>query len=166
MANPQEKLLATYAAEIQEFETAAFQVLLDRWLETAVGVQLDGLGSIVGKARAGSDDDTYRLLLRAQVLLNRSSGTVPEILEILELVIPGFTIELQQHFPAGFQVIVDQAPLPADDGPVVAFVVGQARAAGVRGLFQYFETAPVYRFDGAGGSVMDGGYFYSTTIER
>lgn len=158
--------IRTFAAEIQEFETAAFEVLTQRWLDTAVGVQLDGLGQIIGRERAGSDDDTYRLLLRAQILLNLSSGTVPQILAIIEKIIPGFVLRLVQHFPKSFTIVLDVVPLlPASTGPIVATVLTSATDAGARGLFQYYETDPVFRADGSGGSVLDGGYFLSTTIE-
>ncbi len=165
MANNIEKLLETYVAEVQEFETAAFEVLTQRWLDTAVGVQLDGLGKIVGKEREGADDDTYRRLLRAQILINLSGASVQEIVSILELVIAGAVIELKQEFPAGFTVVVDQAPIPTSTAITAAEVINQARAGGVRGLLQYYVTDPVFRFDGAGGSKFDGGYYFSTTIE-
>lgn len=158
--------IRTFAAEIQEFETAAFQVLTERWLDTAVGVQLDGLGQIIGRERAGSDDDTYRLLLRAQILLNLSSGTVPQILAIIEKIIPGFLLELVQHFPKSFTLLIGEEPLlPAGTGLIVASVLTSATDAGARGLLQYHETDPVFRLDGANGSKLDGGFHLSVTIE-
>lgn len=157
--------LATFAAELQEFETAAFEVLLDRWLETAEGVQLDGLGQIIGRERLGTDDDTYRLLLKAQILINLSSGTIPQILEIIPKVIPAISLEFVSEFPAGFTLVADDEPLDAGVGPIIADILTSATAGGVRGLFQYFETVPHFRFDGSGGSQFDGGFFFGTTIE-
>ncbi|GAB6170539.1 hypothetical protein JCM15765_04020 [Paradesulfitobacterium aromaticivorans] len=62
-------------------------------LDTAVGVQLDTLGEIVGVKRTvnfqptdGSspvlDDTTYRLILQAKILQNLWDGTIPQIYDL------------------------------------------------------------------------------------
>ena len=165
MANNIEKFLGVYAAQLQELETAILEVLVETRLANAVGVQLDVIGKIVGVERSSSTDDRYRALINAQIATNLASGTVPELLEIVGLVV-GESVELtlKQYFPAAFEIEVDAQTLPVGQGAVVAGVVKDAKAGGVNGLFRWYEVAPVFRLDGAGGSQLDGGFFLGTSL--
>jgi hypothetical protein len=62
-------------------------------LDNAIGIQLDTLGSIVGRKRTLTfqplngfspvlDDETYRLALKAKTAMNNWDGTIPQIYEI------------------------------------------------------------------------------------
>lgn len=76
-------LLGALVQETQEVE----QVFIDRQtqirLEDAVGAQLDGIGALLGVDRNALDDDTYRLRIQAQILINSVSGTRPEVIEVI-----------------------------------------------------------------------------------
>ncbi len=161
--NNTEKMVDIFAQQIQELETAYLQILIETRLSNSVGAQLDVLGIIVGRLRGGSADDRYRDLIQAQILINLASGTIPQILEILELILPDIDLELIRYFPAAFEVEADDQPLPAGQGEIVAGVVKSAKLGGVKGLFRYYETEPVFRLDGAGGSRLDGGYHLCTS---
>ena len=69
--------------QIQDLEDSSFEVLLNRWIDTAVGVQLDGVGAIVGEAREGRGDDEYRLAIKARIQINFSEATPEDILTAL-----------------------------------------------------------------------------------
>jgi hypothetical protein len=164
MANNFEKLIGVYARQIQELETAILQVLILTRLANAEGAQLDVIGRIVGRRRSNEDDDRYRDLLNAQILINLASGTIPEILAIVEIIVgPTIDLEFVQYFPAGFEIEADDQPLPAGQGQIVASLVKSAKLGGVKGLFRFYETEPVFRLDGAGGSQLDGGYHLCTS---
>lgn len=163
MANDIEKLVGVYIRQLQDLETATLEVLLLTRLENAVGVQLDLIGRIVGKDRGPSDDDRYRDLLSAQIAINLASGTIPEILSIMELVLPGVDLVLEESFPAAFELAAAQA-LPGDQGETIAALLKTAKAAGVNGLFHWHKTDPVFKLDGADGSQLDGGYFLATSL--
>lgn len=164
MANNFEKLIGIYARQIQELETAIFQVLILTRLANAAGAQLDVIGRIVGRRRSDEDDERYRDLLNAQILINLASGTIPEILAIVEIIVgPTIDLEFIQYFPAAFELEADDQPLPAGQGQIVAALIKSAKLGGVKGLFRFFETAPVFRLDGAGGSQLDGGYHLCTS---
>jgi hypothetical protein len=165
MANNIEKLVGVFTEQIQQLETALLEVLIETRLANAIGAQLDVIGRIVGRERADEDDDRYRDLIAAQIALNRASGTIPEVLSIVSLIVGAdVPLELTEYFPAAFEIEAMSGPLPAGQGATVASVVKQAKAGGVNGLFRYFETSPVFRLDGAGGSQFDGGYHMSTSI--
>ena len=99
-------LTTAYLEQIQDLEDALFQLITDRTIETAVGPQLDGIGSIVGEDREGRDDDDYRLAIRVRILLNLTDGTIEQVIEILKLATEGKTIHVvnQAH---GQSVLLD-----------------------------------------------------------
>ena len=165
MANNLETLLEIYASEIQALETAAFQVLDDRWLDSAVGTQLDNLGQIIGRDRLGEDDDTYRILLTSQIALNSSSGTVSEILYVLNLNVPTITLELEQLYPAAFVITAESDPITTSTATIISGLIDRLRAGGVRAYFTYYIADPLFKLDGADSSVFDGTYLFAATLE-
>lgn len=165
MANNLEKLISVFAAQVQDLETAALEVLVETRLANAEGAQLDVIGTIVGRARSNTTDGRYRDLIRAQIRINLASGTIPEILAIVELVLgPGIDLELIEYFPAAFEIEADDQPLVSGQGEIIAGLVKSAKAGGVNGLFRWYVTDPVFRLDGADGSCFDGGYFFATSL--
>ncbi len=79
-------LIRSVTDRAQELETAivsASENILS--LDSAEGVQLDLLGEILGEARDGRDDDPYRRALRVRVLVNRSDGTIEQLIAIILL---------------------------------------------------------------------------------
>lgn len=169
MTNNFEKLVASYAAENQEINDAALALLSRVFLDGAEGVQLDGLGQIIGVDRGPFDDDQYRALLRAQILVNRSSGTIAELITIVATALgqdeADTTLTLTESFPLDF-VLTNTTITPVGLGSVIADLVYSAKAAAVHGIFQYFDTTPVFAFDGFGGSKFDGGFFLRSAIRN
>jgi hypothetical protein len=173
-------LLASWLDEVQQAEDALWQLLVERWLSSAVGDQLDVLGRIVGEPRRGRDDDTYRLWISARNLVSRSSGKTTELLAIVRtLVAPEVVIELEEYYPAAF-VMRLHGTFTLDDGYQIAFMLRQAKAAGV--LFQMtwpvdvetFRFAPAdspvlsspFGFDaGAFAAVADGSFIPEPEVE-
>lgn len=81
-----EAMVRALAAQAQEIETAIIDLLLDRTVETAIGVHLDRIGDIVGETRDGeTDDEIYRRRVRARIYANRSSGTAEELIRIVHV---------------------------------------------------------------------------------
>ncbi len=134
--------LAAYVEQIQDLEDVYFDLLLDRAIDTAVGEQLDGLGSIVGEDRKGKDDDTYRLWIKARRLVNKSSGTAPQLIEILDLLTTN-AFEYRVEHPAAFSMIVDDIlALPSE----IAQILGEAAAAGVAVHLNYADVLDTAAF--------------------
>lgn len=85
-------LLTIYIQRYQALEDAIWQVITLRYIDTAFGVQLDGLGAIVNEPRGGLDDTSYLVVIKAKILILKSSGTGNQIQKILNLCIPpGYT---------------------------------------------------------------------------
>jgi len=125
-----EALLAAFVAQVQELEGVLFDLMEDRAIDTAAGIQLDGLGIIVNEERQGRDDSAYRQAIRARVVLNTSSGTPEDIIEIARAVLGDLEIEIQESYPAHFDAIVNDpvTPDPAAWQPSTVYALGDKRS--------------------------------------
>lgn len=153
-------LVAAAVNRVQEVEDGLWAVLTQRSIDAAVGEQLDKLGVLVGEPRNEKDDTTYRLWLRARLLINRGSGAGPELLAIFDLIKPvGATLQLVFEGPAAFALrilaVATSAPTP------LAQVLGKARAAAVLGILEFLTTTAALSFtlDGSGAQALDNGLF-------
>lgn len=150
-------LVEVLVAPLQELEGVFWDVLDLTDLEDATGEQMDVLGRVINQERAGLDDDTYRLWLRARVKLNRSSGTVPEIIEIFQLILPpGADVALLQEFPKAVALAASGVPLTADQAALYLLFLGAAVDAGVRYTFQWNDAVDAETFAFDGGNAGDG----------
>lgn len=77
--------LSSYLRQVQEIEDALYTYIFGVLLANAVGVHLDRIGAIVGEPRGGKSDDRYRLGIRIAARVNRSSGRVADLFDILRL---------------------------------------------------------------------------------
>ena len=97
-------------------------------LTDGVGAQLDLCGRILGEPRAGQTDALYRLALLVRVLINRSDGTIPQLLTIFSLY-EQTTVRVRETFPAAIEIEIDRDPIHA--GQDVHVRARQSVAAGV-----------------------------------
>lgn len=130
-----EALIAAYVEQVQDLENVFFQLLLERTLENAVGVQLDNLGTIIGEERMGLSDDDYRLRLRVRVKINASSGTPEQILKIFELLFPDNGFQILEFYPAAFNLIINNEL--TEDALQLAEILKESRPAGVKAFIEY-----------------------------
>ncbi len=88
-------LVTTLAKRVQVLEEAILEVFEAQPLATAVGAQLDNAGGIIGLARNGLDDATYRVLLYGTIALNNSDATTDAFISLVKLVFQTDTVFLQ-----------------------------------------------------------------------
>lgn len=128
-------LITIFAAPFQEVYDALLQLQDERDLDNAVGDQLDILGGVLNKLRAGADDDTYRIRLRAHIRLLKSSGTQPELLDLLDTLLAGSYL-FTPYYPASF--VIEAVPaLTASQASEFGAIIQAGKAAGVRGFLVY-----------------------------
>ena len=143
-------ILTAYLTQVQEIEDVAFDILAILGdIDSQVGEQLDLIGRIVGQDREGRTDAVYIQWIHARVLVNRSSGLVDELLQILELVASGNSRGYTPAYPASFLIEIFGAF--SGDAQAVAAILGEARAAGVNGQFLYSVQADADTFTWATG---------------
>ena len=144
-----ERFLRVFGTEMQSLVGALNQLLTQRTVDTAVGVQMDQIGLIVGEPRNGLTDDAYRPYLRGRIATNRSEGTTEDIIGVLRLVIndPTYTISVVREGVATLRVLITGATTTdAFAGTLFAFLQ-DAISAGVRGILEWYAVTPVFTYD-------------------
>lgn len=143
-----EAILTACLTQVQKLEDAIWEVIMIRGIELSEGVGLDAIGRIVGRARLGLEDSDYRVALRAQIRINRSSGTPNDLIEVTDLSLPqtGFTAEYGEEYPAAVLITVNEQ---------VTFLISvmfdnliRTKAGGVR-LFLFYtpsDPANIFQF--------------------
>lgn len=124
-------IVTAAASEVLELEQAAMAWRDGFLIANSAGVQLDILGRIVGRERTSSDDDIYRLWIRAQIAINLADGLAVDLIKIANAILfednPGFTYE--EHYPASVTMwLKDETSL---DAYTIAFLLHSVRAGGV-----------------------------------
>jgi len=94
-------------ATTDEFKT-------ERWIDTAIGKQLDGCGYIVGELRAGRDDDEYRKAIRFRVFVNISEGTPDALIDGLRYLIDSDDYQYLEMYPATAIMFANGPDVPID----------------------------------------------------
>lgn len=97
-------LINADSPQYDELEDVFFELLENRWLDTAEGAQLDILGEILDLDRYGRDDESYRTLLNLKVEINTSSGTPEIIIKAVKLLYGATEVIYSPAYPAGFNI--------------------------------------------------------------
>lgn len=147
-------VLSAFLDQVQDLENASFEVIENTTLANSEGAQLDGIGKIVGEERQGRSDADYQKALSARILVNISSGTIPELIAIVQAMVGLLiTIMVTEASPAAFDLTIDDSI--SEGAQTGAFVI-EAKPAGVLGVFRWFEETPEFRFDTAGKGLDEG----------
>jgi len=109
-----EGVIRATAASLQELENVFGDLLTQRYLDVAIGAQLDIIGIIVGLDREGRDDSTYRIALRTKISLNHSSGTPAAVIEAARFYTGASNVWYRELKPATIYVFTDGQSVPSD----------------------------------------------------
>ncbi len=93
-------LVAAIVKPLDELQGHADSIKSERWIDTAIGKQLDGCGYIVGEMRQGRDDDAYREALRFRVFVNISKGTPSALIQGLKFLTSPSDVQYIEQYPA------------------------------------------------------------------
>jgi hypothetical protein len=141
-------LLDSFIESFQELEYVYGDLYTERWLDEAVGAQLDGLGDIVGPDREGRDDDIYRELIRIFTSVNMSSGEWEILLTIVKEITYGTEVRIRGMFPARLTLFSNGPIVPLD---IISFLEESA-LAGVKVEFtSAYGSEPIFAFMAEGG---------------
>lgn len=142
---------------IQDAEDALFALWRARWIDNAEGVQLDGLGDLVGEERGGLDDDAFRVRIKVRIRANFASGTDQDIVDVFALLLSQATptIEITEYYPAG--LIVQVTTFVDTDPNVMARTLKDVRAAGVdtQLIYHVAEETEAFRTSAAASPTID-----------
>lgn len=108
-----QKLIKALCGPAQELQNVLWQLKTERWLSTAIGLQLDEIGEILGLPRnPGESDEDYRERLQFQIFINISSGTPEDIIRAIKYLTDASSIRFFDVFPAFFQLETDGLKFP------------------------------------------------------
>lgn len=93
-------LMAAIVGPLTTLETDADALIAERWIDTAVGKQLDGCGYIVGEYRQGRGDDAYRDAIKFRVFVNISKGTPTDLIRGLKFLTDPTDCQYLEAYPA------------------------------------------------------------------
>lgn len=133
---------------VQEAENMLFDLWQSRWIDNASGVQLDGLGSIVGIDRDGDSDTVYRLRIRARILSNVSNGTGDDVIRVAQTLADAASVSVTYSdlYPAAFQLQLTGGTITSDLLAQLYDGVKRARPAGVAFYILYSYVAETSQF--------------------
>lgn len=135
-------LMTTIGDAFHELETALYELQYEGTWRNATGVQLEMIGEEVGRPRGSLvDDEDYRKAILVDTATLFSSGTLPEILELLGTLFEGSTYYLDLAYPAGIRIRVEE--LSADDLDLVVDLFSDVPAAGVGMVISTYDPAEV-----------------------
>lgn len=117
---------------IQTFEDLVYEwYTVCRDVENATGDALNKLGSIVREPRADRTDGEYRRVIAARILVNRSTGKIPELYAVADALTNAQPCSIVESYPASM-VVYFYSGVGTARGSDVTRMLRQAKAGGVR----------------------------------
>jgi hypothetical protein len=107
-------------------------------LDNMKGNMLDRLGKLLDTKRNGDNDDHYRIRLKVKILLNKSTGSINDIIKIAELLYSGEDVHIVPNYPAGIRILHDGEGTPGLD---FNQIMRSTLAAGVS-----YDTTELFNF--------------------
>lgn len=151
-----EGVLQSYLEQVQELEVVFFALMVERYVLTAIGAQLDGIGDIVGEARGGKDDTNYRAAILGRIARNADHSRIEDLLEMFVALLPGFTFDLATVGTAAIQFTILEALGPSDPTPAVLNQqLQEAKGGGIHGSLIYSGVDADARFTFASGDALE-----------
>lgn len=150
-----QKLVKIITEPVQNIEDVNWELKTERWLSTAVGVQLDELGVILGLPRElNESDEDYRERLQFQIFINISNGTPEDSIRVLKFLTKASYIGYFELYPAAYQMETNGLvfPNPYNDLNDAIFQVSPAGVNYAPIVLTYnvpisFELSPDFSFE-------------------
>lgn len=139
--------------EVSQISLLAQNLLEERRLNTAKGVQLDQIGVLVGEYRLSRNDEDYLLGIKLRIAVNTSSGTVEDIINVLKLLYPeSSTYKIERVGAAKIRIRLGVDRPESDLIPIIQQVI----PAGVELLGINYNVKPLI-FTERGGVITETG---------
>ena len=151
-------IICAFVEQLQILEFAFVDLVSLRGINSAIGVQLDGIGEIVGLSRFTDDDDSYRAAIRLKIGQNTSSGSPEDVISFVQQQTGAFSIDYAENYPAkiSMHIVAPTASIPND----LILATERVCPAGVGVLLTHNEPGgPFFAYDAEGVSDPDGAGF-------
>lgn len=107
-------LLEAVVGPLDDVKATTDSLKTERWIDTAIGKQLDGCGAIVGELRKGRGDDEYRAAIRFRVFVNISQGTPSALIQGLAYLVNSDEKQYLEVYPAAAILFANGPAVPVD----------------------------------------------------
>lgn len=152
----QPDFMAMLAVSVQPFaDITAFELTIntDYDIDTAIGVQLDTLGQLIGIARPGGfSDDFYRIILKVRILNNHWQCNKPSAYELANTLFTslGFAFFIEDHADLSITLGVIGEGVPS--GEIITLLTGgylDVKPVTIRiaGYAYQSGAGPIFAFD-------------------
>ncbi len=101
------KFLTDMAQTMDDLSTTIEDLRTKTDLDNAVGEQIDRNGAMIGVNRQGLSDADYKTLQDIKIRVNKSNGSLPEILSIVEDLANLFTLDPSPPVPVVTEIVED-----------------------------------------------------------
>ncbi len=146
-------LQAAYIEQLQILENKLHDFYDRLDIDKSEGVQLNGIGEIIGLDRNGMTDSEYRVRLKSKILENLSSGTAETIIQIFNLLTGSTVTDFRDIYPAAYQIYGNIAI----DTSQVQLIWELLEAASIGGV----RVEAIGRYDPDNSFAMDGDLLYT-----
>lgn len=140
-------LMNSFNAQIQDLENMFIDLLQDRWIDTAVGLNLDRWGVVLDEPRFGLGDDDYRVQLVAKVAQNTSEATAEDLISMFKILTRAEYVWYSELYPAEVTMVAVDAN-PIGDTARIREVLNRAKPAGVEITAAAVAENNAFAFDG------------------
>lgn len=128
-----EGLITGLVTPIQDIENGIQDLDNLRSVFTAQGVQLDGIGSIVGISRDGLSDVEYQIFILGKIGENTSNTTIKAVLHVFTILMGTTATREFELYPAqvAFQALTSLTGVSSSLYPTIASMVQMSLGAGI-----------------------------------
>lgn len=133
---------------VQKMQDVLDDVLSQRSIDNAEGVQLDGLGEILGVKREGLSDSAFRERLQIQKILNTSEGTYPVVLDLWKRLLGSNNASITPEYPAGIALY---SGVGISDFSIIDILTQALPLTVTASLTASFDADPAFCFEGGVG---------------
>lgn len=142
------KLWKIFSIQLDLLQVEIAKAYLLYVIADQAGYNLDQIGTMIKQPRGAAEtDEEYRISLYAAIKSRVSSGSIPDILDVVEVVKSGdstLTANIIELFPATIQVYTNMERLLSDDKKIL----NDSKAAGVGMILNYATGVNPFVFDG------------------
>lgn len=162
-----EKLTALVTAlvnQVQDLEDAIYSLdegrqLYNGTIFPSMGVQLDGIGELVGISRNGLNDAEYLVLILGKIGENFSDSTIPAVFTIIETLYNAEETFVKECFPGGVAFELGNPQLPEDLWTIAKFLVQNSLGATIAIVYiGKYDPANVFKCSRVGGPMRGQGF--------
>jgi len=139
-------VITALVEQLQELDNEYISLSINRWLNNAEGVQLDGIGDIIGELREGWSDADYLNALKTRIVILLGNGTTNDIIQLVTEFIDDMVVEIVDDFPAGFILKLKSPVEPSFDANKLKSYIIKVKPLGVRFTVEFFVVGP-FQYD-------------------